>query len=255
MYVPRCLGHLQARAIILLCIIPQPLVGAEHAEVVIRDGAPALIATLTERLERAPVVIHRRREIAVNVRHDPEILLDAPHELLALGAKLEGATQALARLRPFTTLDVHERDAVECLGGEQSIVARHRDLVAPLTERDCLVVFVPAAPDDTKPAQRLGEYRPVDPRVGVIDRRLVALDRFDDPARALVLARLTKKDDGAPGPNEPRRRKRREWTNTRRHAQVSQPACTARSDRRARSPCASARWSASAELPGSRACR
>ncbi len=96
--VARRLRDLETRAIVLLRIIPQTLVGAEHPEIVVRDGAPALIAALTERLERATVVIHRRREISMDVRHDSEILLDSPHELLALRAELEGATQTFARL-------------------------------------------------------------------------------------------------------------------------------------------------------------
>ena len=154
----------------------------------------------------------------MDVRHDPQVLFDATNELFARGTELQRTAQLIARLRPFSTLDVNEREPVQRFGGEHAIGASACDLVAPLAERDRLVVLVSPPPNYAQATQRFGEHGAVARRLGDVNGRLVTLDRFDDTSRALVLARFAQKDDRAPGPSKPRRRVRRKWTNADRHS-------------------------------------
>src|SRR2546426_1482313 len=82
------LGDLVALPEIALRFIQLLEVRAHHAEVVIGDRAAVLVVRRAVGLEGSPVACLRFIEVALDVREDAEVLLDARAQCAALPAQL-----------------------------------------------------------------------------------------------------------------------------------------------------------------------
>src|SRR5262249_22203105 len=82
-------------------IFPALLIRADHAQIVVGDGAAPVLTRALERRERPAVVDQRVAMVAVGIREDTEILLDAAAKdrvVTGEGGRLQGSG---AGLRPW----------------------------------------------------------------------------------------------------------------------------------------------------------
>ena len=199
------LGDGTALLEVILGGVEQLAVGADHAEVVIRERAAVLIAGFLAGLEGAPVADQRFLHVALDVGENAEVLLHARTQRLARAAQGERLEEGLARLVQQSRLEVEHAERVERLGGEDGVAGVARDVVAAVAQLPRGVGIVPVVAQHREPPQRLREDRRVPGPLGRDDRGLVALHRLRQAPRLLLPAGLVQQiGGGAPAAHRQR---------------------------------------------------
>src|SRR6266704_2521674 len=89
----------------------------------IRNSAPVLVAATLVRLQGARVARQRALEVALNVREDAQVLLDACPQLPARAPQLHRAQKVTPRIGQCAGLEVDPAEGIQGLGREH-VVAR-----------------------------------------------------------------------------------------------------------------------------------
>ena len=191
MDIPDCLGNVEALAEIPVGVVPQLAVRAHHAEIVVGDGASAVIADALEGHERLAIVRQRFGQGTLDVGQDPEILFGAPPELGAGYAQLERLVKLLPRLRDEAGLEVEARKRVQRLRGEHRVTHTGRGLVASLAQLAGDSWLVSQMVHHAQPAERFGQDAPLTLALGGADGRTIGLYRFSHGTGPLLSPGLT----------------------------------------------------------------
>jgi len=173
---------------VLLRLHPLLLVGVDHAEIVVRQGAAPLIGGRLVGGERTAIVLQRQRPLAADVGHDAEILFDlADQEGIATG-ELERVAVLPFGLDQVAPLERESGKGVAGIRGQVIRLGLHRDVAASAAELPRDLRLGPEVVQNGKPPQC---FRPnpglFSPRSQIDDRR-VALHGLGRPAAQVVAA-------------------------------------------------------------------
>ncbi len=174
-------------------IFPEPLIGVDHAEIVIGDRAAPILAEALECRERPPVVQQGVVVVSANVREYAEVLLDAPAELRAGAAESQGLEISGARFLQRSALEGEVCQRVQRLAGQHVVADLRGDRVASLAELPRGLPLTAMMVLYGEPAQRLGLRPAVQETLAFRDGRSVCLQRIGYRARVLEIDRLRQK--------------------------------------------------------------
>src|SRR6266496_3592957 len=171
-------------------------VRAHHTEVVVRDGATVLIATVAVRRQGPLVAGAGLVQIALNVREDAEVLLYARAQLPARAPALERLQKRVAGLVERARHEIQATQRIQRLRRERVVTQPAGDVIAAAAQLAGLPRLVPLLVHDGEPPQRLGEHGSLPAVLRQSDRPLVAPDGVRDRPRALTLAGLAQQLGG-----------------------------------------------------------
>ena len=189
-HVPDHFGELAALAEVAVRVFPEMPVGTDHAEVVVGNRQPFLVAGALVGLQGTLVVPHRLVVLALDRREDAEILLDARAQWRARPTQLQRPVEPLPGGVDVAVLEIESGEHVHCLGGEDVVAAGDRHVIAlaaGVARGGGLAAVMVQHP---QASQRLGVHRALAALVRHGDRRQVALHRFGHAPRALLGARV-----------------------------------------------------------------
>ena len=154
---------------VVLRIIPLLSISACHAQIVVSDGATAIISGALEGRERLLVVSLCLSQRPLNVGENSQVLLRATAQVWVGAPQLEGPLESFARGFDRPTLEIKSAQSVECLRGQDCVAELDCESMTALAEfasQDWLVALVV---QNSYPAQRLGQDRAVRTLLGSID--------------------------------------------------------------------------------------
>jgi hypothetical protein len=193
MHVADLFCYFEAAAEIKVSVIPELSVSADHAEVMVGDGAPAAVVNALESQKRLLVMRQRLGQCSLNVGDDTQVLFSAAAELRPSAIQLERTVKLLSGLGHRSTFEIEHRQGVERLGGECHVTQLHGGRVAPLAmlARECR--FVAMVVHRAEPTKCFSQNCGLSVLFGGGDRCVIALNRLGDASQSLVLLSLSQK--------------------------------------------------------------
>ena len=165
-------------------------VHAQHAEIMVRDGAPVLVAAVAVRRERSLVARDGLLQVPLNVREDAEVLVHSRIQVPARPAELERPHKRVPRLDGRSGGEMQAPQRVQGFGGESIVADRPRHVVAAVTQLACLRRLVSLLAQDREAAQRLRQDGQFPAALCGGDRGLVADHRLSEAAATLLFTRV-----------------------------------------------------------------
>ena len=167
-------------------LVQVPAAARHEPEVVVREGAAALVTGPLEGFEGARVVVGGAGVVPLNAGQDAEVLLDPAAERIGAAREDQGVLVDPAGPGDLPALEFEAGQGVERFAGEHEVSEIHRLTLTPAAEILGPFGFIAAVVHHAEPPQRLHHHGALPRGLAQPNRLLIGGDRVVEAPGAIL---------------------------------------------------------------------